>query len=646
MPSQRRERVLLSGRSNRSASTSSGRRPNTAVGSARHSQRGKERPNTAIGSARRSSRERKRHSKHVLKRSKTERTVSGIVSSLRNRYRGKGSLGKVFRYVDEDHSGSVDRQELERLLAYTGVSPTKRVIDALFTEFDIDGSGTFEYGEFIELVFPKSARGCEFPKTSVVGEDPRKVFLSLNERLLDYGGAYKPPSSPVKLPQILSILRNKYQAKRSLRDEFRIIDLDKNGTISKKELISLFERLGIYLTEVEVEKAFHRFDFSSGGDDSISYDEFINVVFPAKDMGFQDKDAMEAQGVFNVEGNITEREDRDEVAAPGMTSPESPCPSDDSGFYSGRASSAIPSGRSSSRSGGERRNSNLATATKKLAVWLPVLQDAFAKQDANSLGLVHMDGVEKSIKSLGCRLAKSELESVLRLAKTQSDSSGLLMKYSTFLNILGKLAEQSGGKTMKTKTVKLDAIKARGATVSNLGVLKHPATKPSRGELRRSLAMRKMYARSRPSTAPADVSRIRRLESTFSAIQRDGAQVPRKGEHTPVYDTRHLIVSKFPKPSPLDYLRSSQAICGKDITSLAAKTYTKQRMARTVSKEKLWTRIRKTTDRYNAQAVEKKGWADTQNSRMRTVIRSKILYYENLQKRFARDKSKRERAGL
>ena len=146
------------------------------------------------------------------------------------------------------------------------------------------------------------------------------------------------------------------------------------------------------------------------------------------------------------------------------------------------------------------------------------------------------------------------------LAKTQSDSSGLLMKYSTFLSIRGKLAEQSGGKTMKTKTVKLDAIKARGATVSNLGVLKHPATKPSRGELRRSLAMRKMYARSRPSTAPADVSRIRRLESTFSAIQRDGAQVPRKGEHTPVYDTRHLIVSKFPKPSPLDYVPRKQFV--------------------------------------------------------------------------------------
>ena len=42
----------------------------------------------------------------------------------------------------------MDRGELENLLADTGVTPTKRVLDALFEQFDTDGSGSFEYNEF------------------------------------------------------------------------------------------------------------------------------------------------------------------------------------------------------------------------------------------------------------------------------------------------------------------------------------------------------------------------------------------------------------------------------------------------------------------------------------------------------------------
>ena len=199
---------------------------------------------------------------------------------------------------------------------------------------------------------------------------------------------------------------------------------------------------------------------------------------------------------------------------------------------------------------------------------------------------------------------------------------------------------------MRTKLEKLDAIKARGATVSNLGVLRHPATKPSQGELRRAHAMKSMYARSRPSTAPADVSRMRKLDNTFSTIVQHGPQVPRKGEHTPVYDTRNLIVHTLSsKLSPLDYLCSSQAVCGRNVSSLAAKLYAKERMARSRSKEKLWARKRSAKEAYDARVKCKRTWTDSNDARMRTVIRSKLLYYENLKHRFSRDKAKREKAG-
>ena len=70
------------------------------------------------------------------------------------------------------------------------------------------------------------------------------------------------------------------------------------------------------MSEDSLEKAFDRFDFSSGGDDSISYNEFIMVVFPPKDMGFQDKDAMEGQGLFDEDGNRTARDDASEPSVP------------------------------------------------------------------------------------------------------------------------------------------------------------------------------------------------------------------------------------------------------------------------------------------------------------------------------------------
>jgi len=574
----------------------------------------------------------------------TQNSLDTLVAQLRNRYRAKASLRKVFRYVDEDHSGSIDRRELETLLEFTGAKVESSTIEALFEKFDDDKNGTFEYDEFIDLIFPDSAREYEFPDESTIGQDPQKMCNSLKMKLLQYGGSLRKSACTISFHQILTILRTKYQAKRSLRDEFRIIDLDKNGTVSKMELNSLFQRQGIYLTPEDMDKTFARFDFSKGGDDNISYDEFIKVVFPPKSMGFLNKDAMANQGVFEEASNTTDRSESTQGQAP---SPESSYGEIDEHGSISTGSSRVSTGRR-----------NLWSASQKLHLWLPILKDAFVKLDKSKLGVVPMASVEGALGELGCKLTNGEVSSIVDCAKSMGDRSGLLMPYRMFLHAIRETAEMQGSRSAGQKdSATSSSQRCKGATAANLGVLMHPATKPSRGALRRKLAMKLMYTQCRPQTAPSGrlskkerrraIKRLRKIENTFSTLKLHGPRVPQKGEHTPFHDTRNLIVSEFPPYNPLAYLRSSQAIFGSGTNTFAAKVFSKERMAKSTSKERLLANKRASIDEYNRKAAKYNDvYTNSRKMRMRTIIKSKLQYFEQLQQKFARDEAKKKKAGL
>ena len=72
-----------------------------------------------------------------------------IASHLTNKEEKK-DLEKIFKLMDKDGNGTLDRQEvLEGYEEHFGIQMTEEQVDAMFTAVDIDGSGGIDYTEFV-----------------------------------------------------------------------------------------------------------------------------------------------------------------------------------------------------------------------------------------------------------------------------------------------------------------------------------------------------------------------------------------------------------------------------------------------------------------------------------------------------------------
>lgn len=62
----------------------------------------------------------------------------------------KKDLEKIFKLMDKDGNGTLDKQEV--MLGYEehfGIQMTDEQVDAMFTAVDIDGNGAIDYTEFV-----------------------------------------------------------------------------------------------------------------------------------------------------------------------------------------------------------------------------------------------------------------------------------------------------------------------------------------------------------------------------------------------------------------------------------------------------------------------------------------------------------------
>lgn len=67
---------------------------------------------------------------------------------------GIKTLGRTFRIMDDNTDKKLDKAEFEKGLHDYGVHLEQQEIDALFSEFDKDGSGTLDFNEFLLSLRP------------------------------------------------------------------------------------------------------------------------------------------------------------------------------------------------------------------------------------------------------------------------------------------------------------------------------------------------------------------------------------------------------------------------------------------------------------------------------------------------------------
>ncbi|KAL7643168.1 UNVERIFIED_CONTAM: hypothetical protein RMT77_006458 [Armadillidium vulgare] len=137
---------------------------------------------------------------------------------------------EAFRFFDKDGDGSIDKQELGRVMRSLGQFATEEELREMLDEIDIDGDGTFSFNEFVDIV-------CNVGRPT--------------ERSVE-------------------------DEEKELRDAFRIFDKHGRGYISASDLRAVLRCLGEDLSEEEIEDMIREVDID--GDGRIDFNEFVKAL--------------------------------------------------------------------------------------------------------------------------------------------------------------------------------------------------------------------------------------------------------------------------------------------------------------------------------------------------------------------------------
>jgi len=134
-------------------------------------------------------------------------------------------LKEAFDEFDKDGSGAISAQELLGVMRAMGQNPTEDEVLNLMLEADLDGNGTIEFPEFLELMKEK------------YGSDDQES---------------------------------------DLREAFKIFDRDRDGFIDMNELKKVSMMLGTLLDPQEIDELMEEADVDGNG--KLDYAEFVKML--------------------------------------------------------------------------------------------------------------------------------------------------------------------------------------------------------------------------------------------------------------------------------------------------------------------------------------------------------------------------------
>ncbi|XP_048429082.1 calmodulin-like [Pyrus x bretschneideri] len=132
---------------------------------------------------------------------------------------------EAFCLFDKDGDGCITIEELATVVKLLDPNPTEEELQNMISEVDVDGNGTIEFGEFLNLMARKMKEN---------------------------------------------------DADDELKEAFKVFDKDQDGYISPNELRHVMVNLGERLTDEEVEQMIREADLD--GDGLVNYEEFVRMM--------------------------------------------------------------------------------------------------------------------------------------------------------------------------------------------------------------------------------------------------------------------------------------------------------------------------------------------------------------------------------
>lgn len=132
---------------------------------------------------------------------------------------------EAFGLFDKNGDGTISSNELGTIMRSLGQNPTESELQDMINEVDVDGNGTIDFDEFLNMMAKKM---------------------------------------------------KETDSEEELREAFRVFDKDGNGYISAAELRHVMTNLGEKLTDDEVDEMIREADLD--GDGTVNYEEFVTMM--------------------------------------------------------------------------------------------------------------------------------------------------------------------------------------------------------------------------------------------------------------------------------------------------------------------------------------------------------------------------------
>ncbi|RDX63487.1 Calmodulin-like protein 8, partial [Mucuna pruriens] len=149
---------------------------------------------------------------------------------------------EAFCLFDRDGDGCITMEELASAIRTLNQNnPRKEELQIMMNEVDMDGNGTIEFGQFLNLMARKM-------------KDANNVLCM----------------------HVYGSIEKQSEAEEELKEAFRLFDKDQDGYISPTELLSVMRNIGVKVTEEELEHMIRVADLD--GDGRVNYQEFVRMM--------------------------------------------------------------------------------------------------------------------------------------------------------------------------------------------------------------------------------------------------------------------------------------------------------------------------------------------------------------------------------
>ncbi|XP_067682428.1 calmodulin-like [Haliotis asinina] len=75
-----------------------------------------------------------------------------VVTCMNQKTNTETEMAHVFRLLDKNSDGSLDKEELKQLMTSLGKQLSQKEVDELIMKFDSDLDGRLQYGEFVKML--------------------------------------------------------------------------------------------------------------------------------------------------------------------------------------------------------------------------------------------------------------------------------------------------------------------------------------------------------------------------------------------------------------------------------------------------------------------------------------------------------------